>query len=45
MSHTSAYIAAMFANTYPSSSRFCAVMTDAGRSTVAATSAGSAVCG
>ncbi len=36
---------AMFANTYARSSTFCAVTTDAGFSSVAATIAGSAVCG
>jgi len=35
----------MFAKMYDSSSRFCAVTTEARRSSVAATIAGSAVCG
>ena len=45
MSQASAYIVARLANTYAISSRFCAATTGTGFNSVAATIAGSAVCG
>src|SRR5206468_9857053 len=45
MLSASAYMQAMFANTYAISRTFCAAATERPRKTVAATKAGSAVCG